>query len=650
MKRLLLSLLCGAAISASATTTVDVTSSLTNPDFESCSYTSWVTECPGWTWSKNIISESWPKKYDGSWEAFTGGNYYLNLYGATATEGLVASQTITAPETGRYTLTADAYVDAATKSFSLYISNGTTVAKKSLSIEGDVQYSVSVDATKGETITIGIYTETSSSAVWGYADNFKLSYRTDAQPTVTDGIVTIDGHSYKISNGYATLTSDDTDTYLRGADISELSYVESLGAKFYDADGKERDALDIMKENGINTVRLRLYNEPGNSVTYGGNTYALPAGFLDEADVLKLAKRAKEHGMKIELTFHYSDFWTNGGMQFKPKAWENYTLSELKDAIYSYTKSVLNDMKDQGTAPEYVSIGNEIQAGFLFGYYTSTSSLPSVNGYCSNMTNLQTLLNCGSKAVREVCPDSKVIMHLTMSSSVTASTFKWFFSNMPSLDYDMIGASYYPYWTDGNPSTVLGNLVTTLKNANINKDIVIMETGYSWAKYRPYGRYGSQSQGQLALNGKAYNEASRDGQKTFMQELQTVIKTNSSLKGYYYWDPLMVEQKVNGEWIKTGWVKDGENVVGNTTLFDYEGNALPAFDAIREDYIPATITVDGTTYQVLREGETPSGITQVEASSAKATSDGAYYNLSGMRVEHPTQGIYIKDGKKIIVK
>lgn len=649
MKRLLLSLLCGAALSASAATTVDITSSLQNPDFESCSYTTYVTDCPGWSLNYNAISEPWPKKYAGTWEELTGGNYYLNLYGATATEGLVASQTITAPETGRYTLTADAYVDETTKSFSLYISNGTTMAKKALSIEGDMVYSVSVDATKGETITIGIYTETSSSAVWGYADNFKLSYRTDAQPTVTDGTVTIDGHSYKISGDYATLTSDNTDTYLRGADISELSYVESLGAKFYDADGKERDALDIMKENGINTVRLRLYNEPGNSVTYNGNTYALPAGFLDEADVLKLAKRAKEHSMKIELTFHYSDFWTNGGMQFKPKAWENLTLSELKDSIYSYTKSVLEHMKEQGTAPEYISIGNEIQAGILFGYYTNTSSLPSVNGYCNDMTNLQDLLNCGSKAVREVCPDSKVIMHLTMSTSITANTFTWFFSKMPSLDYDMVGASYYPYWTNGNPATVLGKLVTTLKDANITKDIMIMEVGYSWAKYRPYGRYNSHTKGQLALNGSAYSEATRDGQKAFMQELQNVIKANSSLKGYYYWDPLMVEQKVDGEWIKTGWVKDGENVVGNTTLFDYEGNLLPAFDAIREDYIPASITVDGTTYQVLREGETPSGISLTESTSAK-TSDGVYYNLVGMRMKHPTQGIYIKDGKKILIK
>ena len=634
-----------AALSAGAKNTVDITSMLQNADFESCSYNSWVTDCPGWTFKWDTMSNPWPAKYDGSWEAFSGGNYYMNFYGATATEGLVVSQTITAPATGRYTLTANACVDAQTKSLSLYMADGSEVAKKAFSIDGDVTYMVSMDATEGDAITIGVYTESSSSAVWGYADNFKLSYTTDEEPQITDGVITIDGHTYKIADGYATLTSQNNDTYLRGADISELSYVESLGAKFYNADGNESDALDVMKANGINTVRLRLYNHPGNSVTYGGQTYALPAGFLDEADVLKLAKRAKAHDMKIELTFHYSDFWTNGEMQFKPKAWEDCTLSQLKDSIYTYTKKVLQHMTDQNTAPDYVSLGNEVQAGILFGYYTNVSGLPAVNGYCNDMPNLQNLLARGSAAVREVCPDAKIIIHLTMSTGVTASTYSWFFSKMKSLDYDLIGVSYYPYWTNTAPATTLEDLISTLNTAGINKDLMIMETGYSWTRYRPYGRYNSQYEGQLHMNGTAYNEASREGQKAFMQDLQKVIKNNTCICGYYYWDPVMVEQKVNGAWIATGWVDGGDNQVGNTTLFDYDGRQLPVFDAIREDYIPSEITIGDTTYPVSRDGQKPSGISLVKKDAA---TDGYYYNLSGMRVSRPTHGLYIKNGMKVV--
>ena len=643
MRKLFFSLLCAFALSASAKTTVDITSTLQNADFESCTYSSWVADCPGWTFSWDTMSNPWPAKYDGSWEAFSGGNYYMNFYGSTATAGLVVSQTVTAPATARYTLTANACTDAATKCLSLYFADGENVVKKAFTIDGDVTYSVSLDAEEGDVLTLGVYTESSSSAVWGYADNFRLTYTTDDEPQITDGAVTVDGHSYRIDNGCATLTSTDTDTYLRGADISELNYVESLGAKFYDAEGNESDALKVMRDNGINTVRLRLYNKPGNSVTYNSKTYALPAGFLDETDILSLARRAKDYGMKIELTFHYSDFWTNGEMQFKPKAWEDCSLSDLKDSIYTFTKTVLQHMKAQNTEPDYVSLGNEIQSGILFGRYSSSSALPTVNGYCSDMTNLQNLLARGSAAVREVCPDAKIIIHLTLSTGVTASTYKWFFTKLSSLDYDIIGASYYPYWNNATPSATLPTLVSTLTAAGINKDIMIMETGYSWMRYRPYGRYNKQEEGQLHLNGTPYNEASREGQKAFIQELHTVVKANKSILGYYYWDPVMVEQKVNGSWIKTGWVDGDENVVGNTTLFDYEGKPLPVFDAIREDYIPATITVGGTSYQVLREGQSPSGITTVKAA---ASDKEACYNLCGMRIAEPTHGIYIKNGVK----
>ena len=649
MKRIVCAGLCAAALTLQATEVKDLTSTLQNPDFESCSYSSWVTDCPGWTLDWNTIGNPWPAKYSGSWEAFAGGNYYLNLYGSSATAGVVAKQQVTAPETGRYTLSVNAMVDASTSCFSLYLANGTTVVTKPITIDGDVTYSVSVDAVEGDVLTLGISTTAATSAVWGYADNFRLYVRPSAGVSVVDSCVTLDGHTYRLSDGYATLLTDDTDTYLRGADISELSYVESLGAKFYDAEGRESDALDVMRANGINTVRLRLYNCPGNSVTYGGQTYALPAGFLDEADVLSLARRAKSRGMQIELTFHYSDFWTNGEMQFKPKAWEECTLAALKDSVYTYTKTVLQHMVDQGTAPDFVSLGNEIQAGMLFGYFTDVKSLPAVNGYCNDMTNLRNLLARGSAAVREVCPEAKVIIHLTMSTGVTASTFSWFFSKIKALDYDLIGASYYPYWTDATPSGTLDPLITALDKAGISKDIVLMETGYAWMRYKPYGRYKGQYEGQLHLNGSAYGEASREGQKAFMHELQTYIKAHTRIKGYYYWDPVMVEQQVGGSWIPTGWVSGGENVVGNSTLFDYEGRPLPVFDAIREDYIPAEVTVSDVVYKVLRQGQTPASLGRVPSSASSASStDKSCYSLSGIRLSQPVGGICLVGGRKVL--
>ena len=380
--------------------------------------------------------------------------------------------------------------------------------------------------------------------------------------------------------------------YLRGGDISMLNYVKSFGAKFYDSIGTERDALDIMKDNGVNIVRLRLYNNPGNEVSYTVDAttynYKLPAGYLNESDVLDLARRAKSKGMNIELTFHYSDFWTNGEMQFKPSDWEGYTFDQLKTAVYDYTYGFLQKMNAQGTAPDYVSLGNEIQAGLLFGH---SSNVDAVNGYCDNMSNVAALLAEGSKAVRDASPKAKVVIHLTLSQDINTETYNWFFDAMHSnnLDYDVIGTSYYPYWTDQRP-TILTSLANTMYS-RYGKELLIMEAGYSWTQYRPSGRYGGNYEGQLHLNGSAYNEASKEGQKIFMQELQAVIKDNKHILGYIYWDPMMVEQKVKGKWIETTWAfkKSGNNwwqdgnVVGNATWFDYEGKALPVFEAIKED-------------------------------------------------------------------
>jgi len=455
----------------------------------------------------------------------------------------------------------------------------------------------------------------------------------DAEPTAGT-IVTDDGVTYTTySDGHALAVADD---YLRGGDISMLNYVEGMGAKFYDAGNNEKDPLDIMQENGVNIVRLRLYNNPGTSVTYytgsNGNTannYKLPADYLGEDDVLNLALRAKKHGMKIELTFHYSDFWTNGNTQIKPSEWEGYNFNQLKQAVYDYTYQFLQKMNAQGTTPDYVSLGNEIQGGLLFGYYNGDGSstsiqkaqINSVNGYCDNMANVAALLSQGSSAVRSACPGAKVVIHLTMSSGDNAATYKWFFDEMKanSLDYDVIGASYYPYWTNQKP-TMLNDFANTLYT-DYGKPTLIMETGYSWTQYRPSGRYGGNYEGQLELNGTAYNEATKAGQKTFMQELQAVVKGNDHILGYLYWDPVMVEQQVNSSWIKTTWAmkksgntwyEDG-NLVGNTTWFDYEGKLLDVFEAIAEDAVsvPATKTINGYTYTV--ESEAPFTLTMTDA-------------------------------------
>ena len=44
-------------------------------------------------------------------------------------------------------------------------------------------------------------------------------------------------------------------------DVSSLPEEAALGARFYD-EGKEGDALEILKKYGANSLRIRLWNDP----------------------------------------------------------------------------------------------------------------------------------------------------------------------------------------------------------------------------------------------------------------------------------------------------------------------------------------------------------------------------------------------------
>lgn len=343
--------------------------------------------------------------------------------------------------------------------------------------------------------------------------------------------------------------------FLQGGDISELTYVEQNGGKFY-MDGKEMDCVKLLAQNGFNIVRLRLYNDPGNPAY--SPSKRLPAGIQDETDILRLARRAKAEGMQIELTFHYSDYWTNGRDQIKPHAWASLNFSGLKDAVYSYTRDFLKKMDAQGTSPEFVSLGNETQAGILYP-----------DGAVSKIANLRALYAAGAKAVREAAPNARITIHSDDAGNL--EKYNWLYEELKSVDYDVIGASYYPFWTRKRVAPIIEWAKTV--SDRFNKDIMIMETGYAWDPLAADGKAG-----QITDNGP-YKEMTKAGQKAFMKELFDSIKAvpKARIIGVLYWDPIFIPA---GD---TGWELGARNVVSNTTLFDFEGNALPVFDSFKNN-------------------------------------------------------------------
>jgi arabinogalactan endo-1,4-beta-galactosidase len=359
-------------------------------------------------------------------------------------------------------------------------------------------------------------------------------------------------------DGLTLKKTDKKYTFLKGGDISQLNYIEKMGGKFFE-NGQEKDCLEILKNNGWNIARLRLYNDPGNPDFSPSNR--LPKGVQDTEDILNLAKRAKQAGMQIQLTFHYSDYWTNPEQQNIPHEWDGLSLDDLKKALYDFTFDFMSRMKAQGTIPEFVALGNETNGGLLFPY-----------GNYEHYDQAAEFFSIGYDAVKAVSPDSKVIIHL--SNSGDESTYSYFFGEMDKYGakYDIIGASYYPFWT-GKTAGEVRNWANYISQ-KFDKDILIMEAGYNWNPTLP-----DHTNGQLTHNGPYADiyPSSPLGQKNFILELFNEIKKvkDGRVLGCLYWDPVFIE--VPG----VGWELGDKNYVSNTTLFNFQGQRLEVQDAFK---------------------------------------------------------------------
>lgn len=218
--------------------------------------------------------------------------------------------------------------------------------------------------------------------------------------------------------------------YATGADISWLQWQEDSGIRFSDG-GVEGDAIEILRDNGFNYIRLRLFVNPKSELGYSQRD-----GYCDLAHTLAMAKRIKAAGMKFLLDFHYSDNWADPAKQIMPQAWQTLSYEEVCDEVYKHTKSTLEALVEQGTAPDMVQVGNEISNGMLWPY---GSVRHSFEGLCG-------LVKEGVRAVREVTPDAEIMLHVALGGQAEESVR--FFDAMAEygVEYDLIGQSYYPEW------------------------------------------------------------------------------------------------------------------------------------------------------------------------------------------------------------
>jgi beta-galactosidase len=240
-----------------------------------------------------------------------------------------------------------------------------------------------------------------------------------------------------------------------GADISFLPQLEAKGIKFSDK-GIQKDVFEILKDHGFNYIRLRLFVDPSND-----SGYSPGKGFCDLQQTLQMAKRIKKAGMKFLLDFHYSDTWADPGKQFKPAAWKNLNFKDLAKTVFEYTTKVLLALKAQGTLPDMVQTGNEINHGILWP-----------EGNVQHLDSLAVLLNAGMSAVKKLDPSIITLLHIALGGQNSESEF--FIDNMieRGVAFDVIGESYYPKW-HGTLQDLDTNL--TLLEKKYNKPVIVAE-------------------------------------------------------------------------------------------------------------------------------------------------------------------------------
>ena len=324
-----------------------------------------------------------------------------------------------------------------------------------------------------------------------------------------------------------------SDSTIRGIDISSYTALKKAGVKYYDNEGKEASLLKVLSDNGVNYIRIRIWNDPYNEKgeTYGGGSNDVKAG-------LEIAKEAAKYNIKVLLGFHYSDFWADPAVQLLPKAWEKDRNNQEKmcSNVYEFTKETLEQFKDAGADIGMVQVGNEISQGMMGIMHRTKANVWQEE---EKSVLIDSYLNAGARAVRECVPDALVAIHLdTLNLSIYKDAMNaW---ERDKVDYDVLGSSSYAFWAGKN---MLGN-VRKAGNyvASRCKLFAVLET--SWLN----SQKDADGTVNMVNNTKdAVYKVGPQGQADMLSDLYDAILSNDNGLGAFYWE---------GAWIpvKAGWV------------------------------------------------------------------------------------------------
>jgi arabinogalactan endo-1,4-beta-galactosidase len=351
--------------------------------------------------------------------------------------------------------------------------------------------------------------------------------------------------------------------FFRGVDNAMLEKQEANkvanGIPWWNDNGQKADLLAILKSHGINMIRIRPTSEPPYN-TFTATTCSGNGCYAEtDAQSIDLAKRAKNMGMAVELSF----FFDGGSSAAIPGVWSAYTASQTQSAVYTYVKAQIEAYRQAGAMPDMVAIGNEVDTGLM-------GSLASPR---SSFSNFAAVEQQGMQAVADAASDTTIgaalptpirCIHITPSYNLSS-----FFSsaNSYSIPYDAMCQSYYPIYH--GPLTAAQAATTNPSNKPIEQT-VLQAAATAIGKPVFLIEVGEHYENGFDSNDPWYG-ATINGQRQFLIDVNSVLKQlpNNLTLGMEYWDATGVNEFISG-----GGYSNGDGRIDSL----YSWNGLTLFD------------------------------------------------------------------------
>ena len=389
-----------------------------------------------------------------------------------------------------------------------------------------------------------------------------------------------------------------------GGDISLLPKYEQAGVVYKDKNGNTvSDVIAFFKQEGMNAMRVRLFVDPSKDSD--------KAVCQDLEYVKSLGKRIKDAGLSLMLDFHYSDTWADPAKQWTPDSWKTLNDADLANKLYEYTKDCLQQLKDAGAEPDMIQTGNEISYGMLWGTQAAVGNNNTnrcfTNSSAANWNRFYNLLKKAGQACREECPNAKIILHSERTANTTVLLD--YFDRMKNngIDYDIIGLSYYP--EHHKTLAQLESALTSLEKKQYGKDIMIVETGYSYA-WSIGGEY----------DYTATYPYTEEGQRQFTADLVAKLNNHASVKGLFWWWP-----EDNGN-------KSVTNKWWNAALYNH--NTGKPYAALYElkNFVSGSSSIATVNHDPITNNQT-------------------WFTLDGRRLsgKPSAKGVYIHNARKVVI-